>query len=176
MSILYWVFSILLRFSLYKIILNIPGHPIEAFVFQVYGGLQSFSLCTLSSQSLLSSKLSVQKGMETKKGLKNNKFRKLQHLNMPYAGGCVVLKIFINEYWCKYAMHTHTHTLMSKDNLERLVYPIFLFLDCGRKPNYLEGTHVYAGRRCKLHAEGSKARIQLSCYNSATNWITVHIQ
>ncbi|MEQ2160052.1 hypothetical protein GOODEAATRI_029549 [Goodea atripinnis] len=50
------------------------------------------------------------------------------------------------------------HTFTSKGNLERPVYPTVLFLDCGRKPEYLVRTHTCTGRTCKLQAERPSAR------------------
>ncbi|MEQ2209465.1 hypothetical protein XENOCAPTIV_030519 [Xenoophorus captivus] len=52
-----------------------------------------------------------------------------------------------------------------------------MFLDCGRKLEYLERTHACTGRTCKLHAEraqpGVEPRTFLQKGNSATNCATV---
>uniref|UniRef100_A0A3Q2CA21 Collagen type XIV alpha 1 chain n=1 Tax=Cyprinodon variegatus TaxID=28743 RepID=A0A3Q2CA21_CYPVA len=50
-----------------------------------------------------------------------------------------------------------THTLTLKDNLEKPINLIVMFLDCGRKPEYLERTHTGSGGTCKLHAERPNA-------------------
>ncbi|MEQ2213537.1 hypothetical protein XENOCAPTIV_016675 [Xenoophorus captivus] len=46
---------------------------------------------------------------------------------------------------------------MPKGNLEKPINLTVMFLDCGRKPEYLERTHTCTGRTCKLHAERSPA-------------------
>ncbi|MED6269182.1 hypothetical protein CHARACLAT_030549 [Characodon lateralis] len=51
-----------------------------------------------------------------------------------------------------------THSFTPKGNLERPINPAAMFLDCGRKPEYLVRTHACTGRTCKLHAERPQAR------------------
>ncbi|MEQ2314597.1 hypothetical protein AMECASPLE_013772, partial [Ameca splendens] len=46
-----------------------------------------------------------------------------------------------------------THSFTPKGNLERPINLTVMFLDCGRKPEYLERTHACTGRTCKLHTE-----------------------
>ncbi|MEQ2225653.1 hypothetical protein ILYODFUR_019663 [Ilyodon furcidens] len=53
-------------------------------------------------------------------------------------------------------MHTFIHT--PKGNLERAINLTSMSLDCGRKPEYLVGTHACMGRTYKLHAERPPAR------------------
>lgn len=38
-------------------------------------------------------------------------------------------------------------------NSEALVNPLHKALDCGRTPEYLEGTHIEMGRTCKVQTE-----------------------
>ncbi|MEQ2288787.1 hypothetical protein AMECASPLE_026350 [Ameca splendens] len=56
--------------------------------------------------------------------------------------------------------HAHTHSYTPKGNLERPINLTVMFLDCGRKPEYLEKPHVCTGRTCKLHAERFSAGCQ----------------
>ncbi|MEQ2311702.1 hypothetical protein AMECASPLE_023213 [Ameca splendens] len=46
-----------------------------------------------------------------------------------------------------------THPFTPKGKLKRPINLIVMFLDCGRKPEYLERTHACTGRTCKLHVE-----------------------
>ena len=48
---------------------------------------------------------------------------------------------------------THTLTLTPKDNLESPINLTCMFLDGGRKPEYLERTEAYTGRTGNLHTE-----------------------
>jgi len=43
--------------------------------------------------------------------------------------------------------------LTPRVNLESPINQTNMFLDSGRKLEYLEKTHAYMGRRCKLHPE-----------------------
>ncbi|MEQ2293612.1 hypothetical protein AMECASPLE_035354 [Ameca splendens] len=52
-------------------------------------------------------------------------------------------------------IHTLIHT--PKGNLELPINLTDMFLDCGRKPEYLVRTHACTGRTCKLHAERPQA-------------------
>ncbi|MEQ2301959.1 hypothetical protein AMECASPLE_001549 [Ameca splendens] len=51
-----------------------------------------------------------------------------------------------------------THSFVPKGNLEKPITLTVMFLDCGRKPEYLVRTHACTGRTCKLHAERPPAR------------------
>ncbi|MEQ2245466.1 hypothetical protein ILYODFUR_028384 [Ilyodon furcidens] len=62
------------------------------------------------------------------------------------------------------------HSFTYKGNLERPVYPTVMFLDNGRKPDYLVRTHACTGRTCKW---GVEPRTFLLQGNSATNCSTV---
>ncbi|MED6295035.1 hypothetical protein CHARACLAT_027280 [Characodon lateralis] len=53
---------------------------------------------------------------------------------------------------------THTHTFKSK--LETPINLTVMFLDCGRKLEYLERIHARSGRTCKLHVERAQNREQ----------------
>ncbi|MED6251595.1 hypothetical protein ATANTOWER_000209 [Ataeniobius toweri] len=46
-----------------------------------------------------------------------------------------------------------THPFTLKDNVERPINLTVMFLDRGRKPEYLERTHACTGKTCKLHAK-----------------------
>ncbi|MED6290027.1 hypothetical protein CHARACLAT_008882 [Characodon lateralis] len=46
-----------------------------------------------------------------------------------------------------------THSFVPKGNLEKSINLTLMFLDCGRKPEYLERTHACTGSTCKLHAQ-----------------------
>ncbi|MEQ2165936.1 hypothetical protein GOODEAATRI_022263 [Goodea atripinnis] len=46
-----------------------------------------------------------------------------------------------------------THSFTPKGNVEGPINLTVIFLDCGRKPEYLERTHICTWRTCKLHAE-----------------------
>ncbi|MED6258532.1 hypothetical protein ATANTOWER_008676 [Ataeniobius toweri] len=58
------------------------------------------------------------------------------------------------------ATHTQpsTHPFFPEGSLERPVNLKDIFLDRGRKPEYLVRTHTCTGRTCKLHAERPSAR------------------
>ncbi|MEQ2197919.1 hypothetical protein XENOCAPTIV_005070 [Xenoophorus captivus] len=51
-----------------------------------------------------------------------------------------------------------THSFTPKGNLERPINQLVMFLDCGRKSEYLVRTHACTGRTGKLHAERPPAR------------------
>ncbi|MEQ2225295.1 hypothetical protein ILYODFUR_016024, partial [Ilyodon furcidens] len=53
-----------------------------------------------------------------------------------------------------------THSFMPKGNLERPINITVMFLDCGRKLEYLERTHACTGRKCQLRAERPPAGSQ----------------
>ncbi|MEQ2167019.1 hypothetical protein GOODEAATRI_034529 [Goodea atripinnis] len=53
----------------------------------------------------------------------------------------------------------HPHTLTAKSNLVRPINLTCMFLDCGRKAEYQERTHICKGRTCELHAERPQAQI-----------------
>ena len=56
--------------------------------------------------------------------------------------------------------HTCSHMLTPKGNLESPVNLTCMFLDGGRKPEYLERSHAYTWRTCKLHTEKPKVGIK----------------
>lgn len=58
--------------------------------------------------------------------------------------------------WTQTTTHLHTHL---KDNLDSLINPWTMFLDCGRK---LEKTHVYTSRTSKLHTERAQLEFEPS--------------
>jgi len=53
----------------------------------------------------------------------------------------------------------------------------FMFLDSGKKPEYLERTHAYMGRTCKLHTERPQSGLEpgtlLLCGDGANHHTTV---
>jgi len=53
-----------------------------------------------------------------------------------------------------------TITITPRDNLESPINLTFMFLEGGRKPEYLERTHAYTGRTCKLHIERSQLEFE----------------
>ncbi|MED6252942.1 hypothetical protein ATANTOWER_019662 [Ataeniobius toweri] len=46
-----------------------------------------------------------------------------------------------------------THSFTPKGNLEKQINLTIMFLNCGRKTEYPERTHICTGRTCKLHAK-----------------------
>jgi len=50
--------------------------------------------------------------------------------------------------------------LTPKENLESPINLTCMLLDSGRKPEYLERTHAYTGRTCKLHTERPQVGIE----------------
>ena len=70
-------------------------------------------------------------------------------------------------------------TLTPRDILESPVNLTCMFLDGGRKLEYLEKTNAYTGRTCKLHTEMPQLRFApgtlLLCGDNANHHATVQL-